>query len=346
MKLLKAFLRLAAVLTGIVLVFVLVVWLFEYRPENREVIYRAAHARSLLTDTLTLLTWNTGYAGLDDSMDFFYDGGKQSRTNAKRATENLERIASFLQHCGADIILLQEVDVFSKRSYYTDQFETYRKRLSDYRAFFAYNYNSLYVPVPLKQPMGRVKGGIALFSRPEPLEVLRYQYPSRFSFPMRLFNLKRCLLSARYRMLNGRTLTVSNTHNTAYDTGGMRTQEMNYLRDTLTAEYARGILSITGGDWNQNPPDYLPSDDENGNRYFSPLRMDSTLFPAGWEFVYDRSRPTARYLDEPYNPATTTTTLIDLFLISPGIRCIDIRTIDLGFRHSDHNPVRAVFVIG
>lgn len=39
------------------------------------------------------------------------------------------------------------------------------------------------------------------------------------------------------------------------------------------------------------------------------------------------------------------TTLTDFFLVSPGVRVLSVRTLPLGFRSSDHNPVvmRVVF---
>jgi exonuclease III len=41
-----------------------------------------------------------------------------------------------------------------------------------------------------------------------------------------------------------------------------------------------------------------------------------------------------------YDPATTTTTVIDFFLLSPNIEAISVDCINLNFENSDHNPVR------
>jgi len=51
-----------------------------------------------------------------------------------------------------------------------------------------------------------------------------------------------------------------------------------------------------------------------------------------------------RYLNEPLAEGTTRS-VIDFFLVSPGVQCLGVETIDLGFRHSDHNPVVATFVV-
>ena len=70
-----------------------------------------------LPDTLTVLSWNIGYAGLGDDMDFFYDGGKRVRDSRRRTLENLRNIVAELRKADADIMLLQEVDCDSHRSY-------------------------------------------------------------------------------------------------------------------------------------------------------------------------------------------------------------------------------------
>jgi len=41
-----------------------------------------------------------------------------------------------------------------------------------------------------------------------------------------------------------------------------------------------------------------------------------------------------------YDPATTTTTVIDVFLLSPNIKNVSVECINLDFENSDHNPVR------
>ena len=319
-----------------------IVWINEWQPAPDEFIYRSDNI-SVLPDTLTILSWNTGYAGLGDDMDFFMDGGKGVRTSRQRTEENLRAITDFLVSCDADIILLQEVDRDSRRTYRIDQFAHYQEALPDYHGYFAYNYKSPFVPVPLHTPTGRIEAGLAVFSKFLPEKVARYQYPSRYKLPERLFLMKLGLLGIWFTTASGRDILIANTHNTAYDDGGMRTREMEWMRENLAPE-EQHLLSITGGDWNQNPPGYISRSDETDNPYFSPLQIKNGFFPPGWEFVYDASTPTNRYLYEALTDSTTRTTL-DFFLASPGIRCLQVETIDLGFRNSDHNPVIATFII-
>jgi endonuclease/exonuclease/phosphatase family metal-dependent hydrolase len=309
-------------------------WATEWRPRAVESI-PVPDLPGRLPDTIRILCWNTGYAGLGDDMDFFLDGGTRTRTSAERTAENLEAIAGFLASADADIILLQEVDRNSRRSFHTDQLEVYQQALPGYLGWYALNYRSPFVPVPLAAPLGRVESGVAIFSRIDPVQVVRHQYDSRFPFPERLFNLKRCWLAAEFRTAQGTPLWISVTHNTAYDPGEMRSVEMRQLYDWLGERGA----SITGGDWNQNPTGYTPSAAEVGDRHFSPqpIPEDPRFRPA-----FDDSTPTVRYLYEPLT-GTTTRSIIDFFLVSPGVECLGIETLDLGFRNSDHQPLVATF---
>lgn len=147
-----------------------IVWIREWQPAPDEFIYRDDKIISLLPDTLTVLTWNTGYAGLGDDMDFFMDGGKGVRTSRERTEENLQKITDFLAACDADVILLQEVDRNSRRTYHIDQFVHYQESLPEYHGYFAYNYKTPFVPVPLSTPTGQIEAGLAIFSRFPPGE--------------------------------------------------------------------------------------------------------------------------------------------------------------------------------
>lgn len=345
MKVLKILLGIICGIAVVIVIFVIAAWIFEYRPKDAEVLHTSERPVTLPTDTIRILSWNTGYGGLDGEMDFFYDGGSLTRTSRKNTEANIKAIAEFISSSDADIILLQEVDVASHRSYNINEFEEYKSVMPEYHAELAYNYRSFFVPIPLKNPIGKVNGGVAVFSRWEPGKVIRYQYPGGFPFPVRLFNLKRCMLSMEFTTPSGKSLMVNNTHNSAYDDGHLKDVELHFMRDLLIGWSKTGGISITGGDWNQNPPGYIQSEPETNDPYFSPALINENIFPAGWSFCYDPTTASARYLYESYKSGKTTTTFIDLFLLSPDIECVEIKTHDLGFANSDHNPVSAIFVV-
>lgn len=313
-------------------------WLTEWKPKEVEVIeHNTPPLPVSMGDTITIVSWNIGYAGLGSEMDFFYDGGTRARTTSKLTQENLDGILAFVRsYCGvADFFLLQEVDFDSKRSYHTNQYEAFKAVLQGYHGTYAYNYVSPFVPIPMSDPIGRVKSGMATFSRYNIVQATRYQYPSSFAFPVSLFNLKRGMLEVAILLENGDTLYVNNTHNTAFDTGTMRAEEFAFMSDHLSGK----SLSFTGGDFNSNPPGYVASQEELDNKFFSPISVSADDFPANMTFAYDPAVPTMRYNYEPYRQGITTTSIVDFGLLGSGFELVDTRTIDLGFANSDHNPV-------
>jgi endonuclease/exonuclease/phosphatase family metal-dependent hydrolase len=318
----------------------------DYRPEEKTEIYRS-NKPVRLTDTaeITLISWNIGYCGLDKDMDFFYDGGKKVITPRNRFFENLEAVKDFFRkNDSIDFFLVQEIDKRSKRSYYVDQFVELEKLLEDYSAFFAINYKVFFVPLPPSSPMGKVLSGIATFSKYRPLSSVRYQFPGEYAFPKQLFLLDRCFLVNRYPLENGKELLVINTHNEAFDPGDIRKAQMAYLREFLESEFKKGNYIITGGDWNQTPPGFKP--DFSINKINTEqMMMNSGYLPDEWGWLYDSKTPTNRSVVAAYDPATTTTTVIDHFLISPNIKSVFMDCINLGFESSDHNPVRIKIIL-
>ncbi len=340
-KIIKKTFKIALTLLGAIAVFalgfLLWAWREEWRPQKEEVVFQNLSSPELIAkDTLKIISWNIGYGGLGDNTDFFYDGGEMVQDSEARTRENLDSIAGFLkQHADADFILLQEIDLHSKRSYYIDEFKFIESSLPHHQGWMGLNYVSGFVPIPITDPIGEVKSGVAIFSKFIPQSVTRYQYPSEFGFPTRLFNLKRCLLSAVFATKWGE-LYVNNTHNTAYDTGGMRSDEFSFLKSFLSNK----ALSVSAGDWNSNPPHYVASEKELTDEHFQPQQIKVGELGKDISFHYDSSPiPTVRYGYEPYKEGQTTTSVLDFVATSARVEVISCETIDLGFRSSDHNPV-------
>lgn len=311
----------------------------DYKPDEK-VIVEENNSVSSLNDSLTMsiLTWNIGYCGMDEGMDFFYDGGTKVRTSRKNFEANLSAVTEFLgQNDTVDFILLQEVDRKSKRSYRTDEYEIISDQLKVASSQFAINYDVFFVPVPPSSPMGKVYSGIATLGRMTPKNSIRYSFPGEYGFPKQVFMLDRCFMVNRYPLSNGKELLIINTHNEAFDAGHIRRTQMEYLRSFMVDEYSKGNYIIAGGDWNQSPPDFNPSYQDEVNTY--QMMLESDFVPFEWTWAYDNTTPSNRTVTAPYNPEVTATTVIDFFLLSPNVRSISVKCIDLDFRNSDHNPV-------
>ena len=67
----------------------------EYRPEDRALAnVQAPEGPQPAGQRVTLLSWNTGYAGLDAAADFFMDGGNMVMPVSQAAVEeNMDAIA-------------------------------------------------------------------------------------------------------------------------------------------------------------------------------------------------------------------------------------------------------------
>jgi exonuclease III len=312
----------------------------DYKPAEKIVISED-DSPAVLNDTslITVLTWNIGYCGLDENMDFFYDGGTKVRTPRENFNENLTAVSDFLKkNDSIEFIFLQEVDRKSKRSYKTDEYEEIQNNLKPASSQFATNYDVFFVPVPPSSPMGKVFSGITTISNSVPSLSIRYAFPGKYGFPKQLFMLDRCFLANRYPLSNGKELIMINTHNEAFDPGEIRKAQMEYLKDFILEEYRKGNYIIAGGDWNQCPPDFKP--------YFhghqvneKQMVLNSDYLPEDWTWSYDDTVPSNRTVIAAYEPSVTTTTVIDFFLLSPNVESVSIKCIDLEFENSDHNPV-------
>jgi endonuclease/exonuclease/phosphatase family metal-dependent hydrolase len=273
-------------------------------------------------------------------MDFFYDGGTKVITPRNKLIENFDAVKRFLKSNDTiDFFLIQEIDKKSKRSYRINEFDTLGKLMNGYHSSFAKNYDVFFVPVPPVSPMGKVLSGLTTFGRYQASSSIRYAFPGQYGFPKQLFMLDRCFLINRYPLTNGRELLIINTHNEAFDPGEIRKAQMVYLKEFLLSEYEKGNYIVTGGDWNQSPPGFKPEFPANIVNT-DQMMINSDYLSPEWEWIYDSRVPSNRTVTAAYDPLTTTTTVIDLFLLSPNIVKISAECIDLGFKNSDHNPVK------
>jgi len=304
---------------------------------------KAAQSENQIASTdssLDFLIWNIGYGGLGAEANFFYDGGEMVVSPKEMVEKYNKGIVDFLSKSEADFILLQEADTTGRRSWKINQKENIAAaRPNDFYAF-AVNYDVQFVPVPYTNPMGRVLGGLLSFSSFTPVENKRIQLPNKDKFPDQLFYLERCLLLQRFKLPNGKDLVVVNTHFEAYDNGEVKAKQMAFTKTILVEEYNKGNYVVMGGDWNISPPgfaahsfakepetDYL---DANANANYI----------EGWNYAFDPSVATNRKNKTAFDAAKTFTTIIDYFLVSPNLEVEEVKGIDLGFKSSDHQPVK------
>ncbi len=344
---LRIILKSFAVIAGFLILLVIFMFLFmmitEFRPDPLVQLEVAETGKPLDPGkrTFSLISWNIGYAGMDQDADFFYDGGKMVNPSEKASKRNLMEIKRIIQSFDTmDFILLQEIDRKSKRSWDQDQYLEISSALPGMASVFATNYRCRYIPAPLNDPMGYVDAGIAMFTKEKPEKALARYFDVNFPWPYRLVFLKRCFMMLFYPLNDGKELVVINTHNSAFDsTGELRRRELFLLDSAMRSEYRKGNYVIAGGDWNTNPRGFEPDLITTGDKAAKVDELGIAGFFDGWSVVYDTQRPSNRFVNRDYQKGTTLVTTIDFFVLSPNVHLDTISVLPMEFKWSDHEPV-------
>ncbi len=330
----------------------------EFKPEDVEdiEIMGSAGDRIEVGRENTLMSWNIGYGALGDNADFFMDGGKKVYTaDRARVQENLSSIAAEIGKVNPDILVMQEVDRNSSRSYLNDELRIIADEagasVTSHQSAFAPNFVVSFVPVPVP-PIGKVNAGLVAMSSYEISSAKRYSLPCPFSWPLRTFNLKRCLQILRTPVSGSdKEMVLINLHLEAYDEGDGKIAQTNMLRDIMQAEVDAGNYVIVAGDFNQT----FSTTDISAYPIIEGLWQAGVIetadFGSEFSFHTDNSVPTCRSLDraltttEDTSPQSFQYYVIDGCIVSTNVQINDIKTIDLGFKSSDHNPVVIKFTL-
>ena len=329
----------------------------EYRPAAQETLdIKSGDTKTALKEgsSLSVMTWNVGYGALGDNADFFMDGGKSVQTaDTARVNQNLTGIADEIKSVSPDIVFLQEVDINSSRSHDIDEAAAIESQLQAANAAklsnstFAYNFKVAFIPYPIP-PIGKVNGGILTLSNYSIESSVRYALPTPFKWPVRLGNLKRCLMVDKIPVSNadgsasGRYLVMVNLHLEAYDDGEGKKAQTEMLKQVLQEEADKGNYVIAGGDFNQT---FSGTDDSMYPEYEGKWHcgeVDQSEFSSDWQFEMDNSVPTCRSLDQAYAGADQTNFqyyMIDGFIVSKNVTVSSVKTQSKSFANSDHNPV-------
>lgn len=332
-----------AVLT-IISTYLIAIFVTEYRPKDIEYVDIKGKATKFLNkdEKIKIITNNIGYLALDKTQDFFMDGGNNVKPDSKKDIErNLKLLKSMLKKQDADIYLIQEVDINSKRSYYMNQQEQLEKEFLGVSAFALYH-KCMYIPYPVFDAVGKVESGMSVFSKYD-MQSTRYSLPGAYNSIMKAIMFKRCIMEQRIKIDNiDKELIVYNVHFEAYDKGNTRQEQLEFLKDLIVKEYSKGNYVIVGGDFNHKFPDAnndkYPVIDES---HFKAKNIGKEFLPENFSYAYDDTKPTARLLNKPYSGDYKETQLyvLDGFIVSDNIEVVNVKTLENGFIYSDHHPV-------
>lgn len=323
---------------AIVIVFFVFIAITAYRPDEKTPMEYTEASKVLTKDRLiSFVTLNTGYAGLDASQDFFMDGGKGVNPDQDKVNENMAAINRTLELLPADFYFLQEVDKSSSRTYHLDQTKYYLPDVTT--RIYSQNFVSKWVPYPLPM-IGSVDSGIMTLTNFKVSSSERVSLPdSGASWPKSMFFFKRCFQVSRVPIEDtDKELVLINTHLEAYSEGEYRTKQLKAIYKVMEEEYAKGNYVVLGGDFNSSFP-------TTQNKYpinpelWAPSQLVKKELPAGFKFAYDKSNPTCRLLNIPYDESTAQFYCIDGYIVSKNIKVESIMTLNFNFTNTDHNPV-------
>ncbi len=297
---------------------------------------------SSLPATITLTTWNIGFAALGVESDAVSDGGKslfpQSGALVQR---NLDGIVKTLGGLDQDVLMLQEVSQHSLMSWWRPVYDTIAATMPDRQIAFRPDIATWGLPFPLAIDHGTV---VALKANPANVEII--PLPLEPGAIMGLIKRRYAMQVVRVPIEgSGPQWVIVNLHLSPFDQGGVtRKEQLDTLLAFASGEYAKGNHVILGGDWNMvlsNP--HLPSTTPQ-DMLFWVVDFPREMLPAGWTIVTaPPGEATVRTTDKPYVEGENYRTAIDGFVISPNVAAETVAVTDTKFNYSDHMPVTARF---
>ena len=322
--------------------------------DNTELEVSGSSDQALQADReYTAVSYNIGFGAYTPDFTFFMDGGKQSRAASKESVLNcVDGSAETALSFEPDLVLFQEVDTGSTRSWQVDEADRIRndfQAVGNFDDVFACNYHSAYLMVPPWEPHGASNSGLLTMSRFDISSALRRSLPIATGFK-KFLDLDRCYSISRLPVENGRELVLINTHLSAYGTDASQSNaQMEMIFADMKAEYDKGNYVICGGDFNHDftgdSKEYFNPGSGEDHSWCNPF-PDAGI-PEGFSKCTDYADgmiPSTRNTDIPYSEESFVVTL-DGFLVSDNIECTYVQVVDTGFEYSDHNPVVMKFTL-
>ncbi len=205
-------------------------------------------------ETLKIMTWNIKFGGA--RIDFFFDGwGDEVLMDENVVIDNMHQITDYIQFVNPDIVLLQEVDIDSKRSAYVDQVQFILDNTDINYGAYASQWKADFVP---SDGIGRMNSGNAILSKWQITSAERIALPliGEQDTLTQYFYLRRNILKTIIEIEN-MELPVLNTHTAAYSKDGTKKEQIDIFKAELDAIDTESIRFVAGGDLNAIPPGSL-----------------------------------------------------------------------------------------
>ena len=230
----------------------------EFDDIEDAVMYQSASLKEFSPKkTIKVMTWNIRFGVA--RLRFFGDGcGDKVIMTKSEVTTGLKGLAAKIIAEDPDILLLQEVDVQSKKTAYIDQAQW----LLDNTDMNYGAYGSMWqAQAILADGLGRVNTGNLILSKWKLENAERIQLPLRGDQDglTKYFYLRRNVLKAVVDMPGNKFYAV-NTHLTAFATDDTKQKHIKGFKSVLDNITAEGEYFVAGGDLNELPPNALKTD--------------------------------------------------------------------------------------
>ena len=291
-------------------------------------------------EVFRVTTWNLQYAG--GRRHFFYDGGTEVHVPVEAVRTTLDTIVTQALADPPDFLLLQEVDRDSDRTGRIDELAPFLSRV--YAAITTSYQRSRFVPVPVRNPVGRVQLDLATLSNRPVRGAVRHALPLlREPAVRQAFNLKRAILHVEVPLADGRTLALANTHLSAFSGGdGTLPAQVEVVRRWMLDRIAAGEPFVLAGDMNLLPPGDDPERLPDADQYRDSPNPLLRLAEVGRSVIpFDALLADRVRTYQPFGSAPDR--VLDYMFVSPDIEVIAAAVGPT--EASDHLPLRAALRI-
>jgi len=210
-------------------------------------------------DSLKVMTWNIRFGA--GRIPFFGDSCGDRVLMTQAETEGyLNSIVDYINLTEPDILLLQEVDISSKRSAYVDQLQYILANSTHLKyGVYASMWN---VEIVASDGLGKVDAGNAILSRWEITDAERIKLPLRTDQDdiTQYFYLRRNILKAKIALPEHDNFYAVNIHATAFATDDTKQKHINKYEEVLDDLHSQDFIFVTGGDLNSVPPGTVDTD--------------------------------------------------------------------------------------
>ena len=220
----------------------------------------ASQESAVFNDSLKVMTWNIRFGA--GRIPFFGDScGDRVLMTGPETLGYMNSIIVYINSIQPDVLLLQEVDISSKRSAYINQLQYILDNTHLNYGAYASMWNS---EIIASDGLGKVDAGNAVLSRWKITDAERIKLPLRTDQDAltQYFYLRRNILKAKIDIpeLGDTSLYAVNIHATAFATDDTKERHIDKYKEVLEDLDLQDFIFVTGGDLNSVPPGADPTD--------------------------------------------------------------------------------------